>query len=259
MDEGKERLPIGRVAFAKTMYTQWVSGNSKTILVSALSLVATALFLYQISGRPHARKHSDFLHVDQAFQNWISQETQDPKVFQQLEKPLRDHPELQSKFGTAIAQRLLALGEVKKAEKYAEGALKRSQELNSGYYSDFSRNSLLIGQGKYVEALERARSLKVTMIQDDGFWQSRDPLVHSGTILYAYNLLRIAALERQLGSKEGELHAWEEFLQNAGWKGAPSHPNTYDPEGYALLSQNFTQGEISLNDYIQKRMALLSQ
>jgi hypothetical protein len=245
-------LPVGRVAFAKTMHAQWVAGNSKTILFSALALLATCFGVYQLSGRQGA---SPSLHIDKAFQNWIVQEAQDLKVYQQLERPMRQHPELQSKFGTAIAQRLLGLGEVKEATKYANAAFKRSHDLNSPYYAAFSKNTLLISEERFAQALENAQQLKLDMLGDDLFWQNRDPFVRSGSILYAYNLLRIAALQCQLGAKEEERIAWNELLENAGWRGEPLNPKTYDPEAYALLAQNFTQGELSLNDYIQRRIS----
>ncbi len=102
-----------------------------------------------------------------------------------LEKPLKSHPELEAKFGTHIAQRLLSLGEVHKADPYAKAAIKRSQELTSPYYSRFSKNTLLIAQGKYAAALEEAKRLKSELESDDAFWEGRDKFIRSVTILYA--------------------------------------------------------------------------
>jgi len=258
-NQPKEQLPIGRAALAKVLCADWITDHGKTILLSFITLIALAFFLFQLMGKFSTGKKSDYLEVQKAFTAWVSQETEDHNLLKSLEKPLSRHPELQAKFGNQIAQRLLSLGDVNKADAYARAALSRSQDLTSPYYSRFSRNTLMISHGKYLEALEEAKRLKTDLERDDAFWESRDKFVRSGTILYAYNLVRIASLERQLGSKEGELKAWEELVQNAGWKSLPANMKTYDPEAYALLAQNFTQGDVSLLDYIEQRKKELAE
>lgn len=247
-------LPVGRAAFAKAFCAEWISEHSKTILLSFVTLILLAFTIFQISGRfsPHQRK-SDYIEAHRAFSAWTAEENVDPKLPAALQRPLDQHPELEAKFGTHIAQRLLALGEVKDADRFATAALQRTRSLTSPYYERFSRNTLLIAEGKFAPALEEAKRLKVDLEGDDAFWERRDKFIRSGTVLYAYNLLRIAALERELGSKEGELKAWEELVRNAGWKERSPNTKTYDPEAYALLAQNFTQGEVSLLDYIELR------
>ena len=127
------------------------------------------------------------------------------------------------------------------------------------YYSDFSHNSLLITQGKLPEGLLAAKTLKKLMDEDLAFWESRDKMIQSGHLLYAYNLLRIAALEREVGSREGELRAWDEFLSHAGWeKGKTSTVRTADAEAYTLLAQAFQDGDVSLLDFIEQRKSELS-
>ncbi len=246
----KEGLHIGRAAFAKAFCADWLYEHRKTLFLSLLTLVVLATTLVQLTGR---FGRSGYLEVQRAFTLWISKDAQDPQLLKNLERPLSRHPELQAKFGTQIAQRLLSLGEAGKAKLYASAALKRSQELTSPYYSQFSRNTLLISQEKYEDALIEALRMKNAMEGDDAFWEGRDKMVKSGSVLYAYNLLRIASLQQQLGSKEEELKAWDELVANAGWKDKPSNLKTYDPEAYALLAQNFTQGDVSLLDFIEQR------
>lgn len=249
----KEQLPIGRAALAKTFCADWLAEHSKTVLLSFATFILMAFFLFQLVGKFSTGNKSGYHEVHKAYKAWASQDTQDQKLFKKLEKPLSRHPELQAKFGNQIAQRLLSLGDVSKASFYAKDALARSQDLTSPYYSRFARNTLMISQGKYLEALEEAKCLKTDLEKDDAFWESRDKVIRSGTILYAYNLVRIASLERQLGSKEGELKAWDELVKNAGWKDLPANMKVYDPDAYSLLEQNFTQGDISLLDYIEQR------
>jgi len=251
-------LPMGPVALAKAFCADWISGNSKTLFLSFLTLIVMVVCLFQFTGGLSSGR-ADYQQVQKAFHAWISEEGQDAKLLKNLEKPLRSHPELEAKFGTLMAQRLLTLGEVSKAGGYAAAALKRAQTLTSPYYTQFSRNTLVISQGKYAEALEKAKQLKVDLEKDDAFWEGRDKFVKSGSILYAYNLLRIASLEAALGSKEGELEAWEELVRNAGWKDRPVNLKTYDPEAYALLARNFTQGDLSLLDFIEQRQKVLRE
>lgn len=248
----EEQLPVGRAAFAKAFCADWISEHSRKILLCCAALPVLAFILFQLLGAFSYSK-SDYLEVQKAFGAWSKEENLDHKLFSDLEKLLGRHPGLQEKFGTHIAQRLLVLGDVKKAGIYYSAAQKRSHELISPYYSRFSRNTMTIAQGKFTAALEEAKLLKRDLQKDDAFWEGRNGLMKSGAILYAWNLLRIAALEQQLGSKEGELMAWEELERNAGWMGAPSHPKCYDPEAFALLTRNFTQGDISLPDYIGQR------
>jgi hypothetical protein len=258
-NQPEEQLPIGRAALAKVLCADWISEHSKTILLSFITLIVLSFCLFQLMGKFSPGKKSDYLEVQNAFSAWVAQETQDHNLLKNLERPLSHHPELQAKFGTQIAQRLLSLGDVSRADVYAKAALIRSQDLTSPYYSRFSQNTLTISQGKFSDALEEAKRLKIDLEKDDAFWERRDKFIRSGTVLYAYNLVRIASLERQLGSKEGELKAWEELVKNAGWKERPENSKTFDPDAYALLAQNFTQGDISLLDFIEQRRKELAQ
>ena len=77
------------------------------------------------------------------------------------------------------------------------------------------------------------------MENDNGFWEKRSHIVSHGSILYAYNLVRIAALEKAVGSPMGELTAWRELKKNAGWDLSVEPTKTSDAEAYLLVQQNF--------------------
>ena len=179
-------------------------------------------------------------------------------MFKKLEKPLNRTPELQAKFGALVAQHFLTINDPKRAEKFAKQSWKRTGDLLSPYYADFSHTSLLISQRKFPEALDAAHQLKTKMAEDTHFWDSRDKMIRSGGILYAYNLVRIATLEREIGSPSGELAAWDELLSNAGWTSAAPTSKMFDPEAYSLLQNIFQDGKISLQDYILQRREELS-
>lgn len=258
-NHSKEHLPIGRAALAKTFCADWISDHSKIILSSFVALILLSFCLFQFSGKFLGGGKSDYLEAQNAFKAWTSNGSLSPKIPVALAKPLDRHPELKSKFGTHIAQRLIAFGEVKNSGQYAAASLKRSHDLKTPYYERFSQNTLSIVHGKYSSALEEAKRLKSDLEQDDVFWDSRDKFIRSGVILYAYNLVRIASLQKELGSKEGELMAWDELIKNSGWKELPVNKKMYDPEAYSHLAQNFTQGDVSLLDYIEQRRRVLTQ
>ncbi len=249
----QDSLPIGRAAFARALCSHWVAANPKLITAACTTFVVLIFCLFKLSGGFLASGRPNYFEVHKAFSAWMLEDGQGQTAFQALEGPLRDYPELETKFGARIAQRMLALGDAKRADSYARAAIHRAGDMTSPYYERFSRNTLAISRGQFQMALDEAILLKTELEQDDRFWQERDKLIRSGTVLYAYNLMRIASLQRQLGSREGELEAWQELIRNAGWREGPSSLKTYDPEAYSLLAQNFSQGDVSLLEFIDYR------
>jgi hypothetical protein len=254
-----DKLPIGRIALAKSVCLNWVSGHTRAVVISLAALLILFFALFQTVGHFSTGRHSDLIEAHSAFSAWTSAKISDDELFTKLEKPLKRNPELQAKFGALIAQHFLALNDPKHAETFAKQAWKRTHSLLSPYYAEFSKTSLLVSQGKLREALDAAQALKGKMVEDTAFWDSRDQMVRSGGLLYAYNLIRIAALEREVGSKTGELAAWDELLENAGWSSAVSTSKRFDPEAYSILQKTFQDGKLSLRDYIVQRKAELRE
>lgn len=249
----EDRLPIGRVAFARSICIEWISENSKTVLLSLAAGVVLLFTLFQVVGKFSGARHSDFIEVQSAYSNWVAAKASDDQLFKKLEKPLKGNAELQAQFGALVAQHFLALNDSNNAEKFAKQAWKRTGDLLSPYYAQFSQTSLLISQGHFAKALEASRQLKTKMAEDAAFWSSRDPMVRSGSLLYAYNLIRLASLEREAGSPAGELAAWDELLANAGRTPADASSKLADPEVYSILQRTYRDGKLSLYDYIVQR------
>ncbi len=259
MEQGKhEELRIARRSTAKMAAIEWVMANYKRLLTTMCTLFVLLFCVMPFTKRMKGNAKSDYLAAEAAFIAWIAQTKHDLDLYKQLKAPLNRHPELDAKFGTLMAQRFLGLGETKMADQYASSALKRTKTLLSPYYLQFSHNTLSISQGHLAEALKQSYELKKRMGEDEAFWSHQDAKASVGVALYAYNLLRIASLEREVGSKEGELAAWEELMRHAGWGGYPPQQKMYDPETYQMLAQNFQTGEVSLIDYIQQRKRILA-
>jgi hypothetical protein len=252
-----DALVLGRLALAKAEWAEWVAEHGRMVLIGSACFLAILFISYQLISKFGSRGRSDFASADLTYSQWVAKESFDPVLFKQLQKPLSTYPELHQKFGALVAQQLLNCNEAERARPFASAVWKRTEGTSAAFYSQFSKGSLLIGEGKVQEALEGAKSLKESMEQDLAFWTSQDPLVRSGSLLYAFNLLRIAVLEREGGSPMGELLAWQELLKKAGWNGVPADTPTYDAEAYAALLRHFQEQDVSLLDYIYNRLHYL--
>ncbi len=246
-----EEVPFGKFGFVKKQSVEWIKTHVLTIAGIGAFLGVTA-FVISICVKGDAQ--DDYLAADIAYNHWEGDRNEQ---LVKLQKLIRKHPELHAKYDGAIAQKLLSSSEKGLATSYGRATLKRIGDF-SPYYKDFSTCSLMIADQKLEEALREAKALKASMDSDDRFWERKSTLVRHGCILYAYNLLRIAMLEKLAGTSKGELEAWAEMKKNAGWQGTQPTSRTYDPEAYLLLEQNFKSQEISLLDYIKYREDVLT-
>jgi hypothetical protein len=246
-----EEIPFGKFGFIKKDSIEWVRTHLMTVAgigaVLAVGLIAVSKWM-------KGDAQVDYLTAEMAYHHWEGDRSEQ---FTKLQKIIRKHPELHAKYDGAIAQKLLSTSESGLATSYGKATLKRMGDF-SPYYKEFSACSLMIADRKWAEALKNSKALKASMDSDDGFWEKKSDLVRHGCILYGYNLLRIAMLEKTAGTPKGELEAWHELKVNAGWHGAEPTSRTYDPEAYLLIQGNFQNQEISLLDYIKYREEVLT-
>jgi len=172
------------------------------------------------------------------------------KDFDQLQGLMKKHPELISRYDAEISQNFLISRQPAMAKPYLESALKRTSQL---YYSNYSQTSLAIGEGDYRSALASSLKLKTEMLQDQSFWNDNQGY---GSALFAFNLVRIANLQQQLGDHEGELSAWRELKMYGGW--GEEIGSGVGKEGFKQLLSHFTVQETSLLDYIIAREEVLA-
>jgi hypothetical protein len=213
--------------------------------VAAVLMIGMMAVSKWVKGDPQI----DYLTAEAAYNHW---EGSKGEQFTKLQKIIRKHPELHAKYDSAIAQKLLSSSEGGLASSYGKAVLKRMGGF-SPYYKDFSYGSLMVADQQYAEALQSAKALKSAMDADEAFWEKKSAVVRHGCILYAYNLLRIAMLEKTIGTPAGELSAWLRLKENAGWHGTQPTSKTYDAEAYLLIQENFQTQEVSLLDYIKHR------
>ncbi len=224
-----ERVPFGKFGFIHKSTSDWIREHT-TIVITVGTLIVCALSwsLYQWK----SGSTGDYIVAENVFNAWTG--GRNDKLLQ-LQKILKHHPELHAKYDGRIAQKLLLSSEQGLSVSFVRAAQKRVGEL-SPYHTQFTNCSLLIGEKKFDEALIQASELNKALQQDEHYHES---------ILYGYNLLRIAFLKQMTGDRLGELAAWNEFKQEA------------DSEAFRLICQNFQKNDVSLTDFIQYRETAL--
>jgi hypothetical protein len=241
-------VPFGKFGFIKKESVDWMRGH---LLLMGGSVIAVALATMAVVHGFKGDSRGDFLAAEMAYLRW------EGNSFTQLQRLLKKHPELHAKYDGGIAQKLLSSSESGLAASYGKSALRRMKDV-SFYHTQFSEGSLLMANEQFSEALAKAKELKTLMEQDDAFWEQKSQIVRHGSILFAYNLLRIALLEKVAGTPAHEWAAWQDLKKHAGWGEDKQASKAYDPEAFRLLQENFQSEEISLTDYIRYREVLLT-
>ena len=115
----------------------------------------------------------------------------------ELELLIKKHAELKPLFLSHLEQSYVLKNNTTSARKVAEDSIARLSFI-PGDYINFARNSLLIEEGKYEDALLSARDLKEKLSKD------------KASNFYGLNLVRIAFLEDLLQKEVSSLNKWSE-------------------------------------------------
>ncbi len=252
----QERPPLSleqvdKTAWEDSAFVQWLSQYGSYAAWGALAAIALLILVYRLLSGGYEKAEREYLEADRAFQIFTqnSQGNADPlttkEALKNLHAILQRHPELHAKYDGLIAQTLINRGEVDSAIGYTNLALARTDSESSPFYRDYSQTTLLIGERHYRDALKDALNLQQKMSEQ---LQVKEHLF--GDVLFAFNLLRIAALQQELDQKEAELASWEQ------WKEFVSKSND---SALAQIMETLTVGNIALKDYIETRKAILKQ
>ena len=208
----------------------------KQSLVGVCSLIAAVILLIvAINVKPSCQ---DFFQAEKLFAKW-EESPADLQLFDQLSLSLKKHPDLIDKYDAKIAQKLIETGRLEEAAGFAEGPMSRLEKVSLPH-SCFAETTLLIEEGLYQDALEKAIHLKENMSGQD-------------SVLYAHNLFRIATLQQRLQNDPGEMAAWSDFEEFLGWK----EGNHEGALSQAML-QSYGAEEVSLLQYIADRKMTIS-
>jgi len=214
----------------KDQWIEWLQAKQRHFFYGVTFVIAAVFIGVQSYGKLHKSNTQKYFSTHQAFQEWM----EGGEAFDRLEAALKQQPELASKYAAQVVEKLMADNQPEKTEGLAanifERALKQAPE-----YASFSETSLAIAKGKLEDALIQATSLKKNL--------------NETSVLYGFNLIRVASLHRALKQGTSELTALQDLQ---------IYLETHEQEK-ALMSKCFHEGEMSLEDYLIQRISLLNQ
>lgn len=240
-------------------YFQWFVARRHYIPYVSLAILLVIFLAFKFFTGKAAKTESNYLLAENYFsmiQRSIRSETGTGNREQALTKlkTITDsYPELHSRYDGLIAQLLITQGDSAGARPYADRTFSRTAQNKLPYYSDFSHTTLLIANDQHQQALEKAIALKDLLIEHAAQNKADPQILNFGDSLFAYNLLRIAMLKKELGSPEEELQAWKEWKQYARIDDQ-SPPNDFiAPEAFIALNNQVGEDNFSLLQYIEAR------
>lgn len=210
----------------RDQWIEWLQDKQRHFFYGVTIVLASLFVAFQAFGKFHKPATSNYLLVNQAFEKWMYQ----GEAFEKLEAALHKNPELETKFGALIADKFLAQNDTDKAQSFADNVFKRVLN-QTPEHTAFAQGSLLIQNGNLREALTSSLTLKADLDQD--------------SLLYGFNLVRIASLTRALHSEGQEQSALEEL---------ETYMETHD-KATTVLTECFHEGDLTLTDYITHRKA----
>ncbi len=204
-------------------YFQWIVEKRNWLPYIFLALVVLFVLTFRFFSLQSSKTELDFIVAEKAFlevkrslTGEVDEQTRD-KAIETLQHLIARYPELNSKYNGQIAQILITQGLNNKAENFVQkSSTNLSKDEDMAYYLIFSNISQLIGQQKYKEALDTALHLK------DQLLKLPEDSKSDYDNLFAYNLLRIAILQKEAGNPESELSAWSEWKKYSESEKSPN-------------------------------------
>ncbi len=218
-----------------------LSKYSSYLFYGGIGLFVLLFIIYRFSSQQATHAETNFINAANLYDQVIAGKDAASKTeaINQLLPILQRQPELKAEYQGDLAQALLERGAVDQALPLANETIARVSADQIESYLSYASSSLLIEQKKYKEALDQSLQLKAQLKDND--------------LLNAFNLVRIALLQQELGDKEGELQAWQEWKRYAGWKGTAPTVKTLDQKAYFVVQNYYGEGGLSLVNYIEAR------
>lgn len=237
----------------ESRFLHYLEKYGKQGLYVIAGIIILLIVFSKLSSNSQKQAETDFIQANTSFASLKQAiEKNDAPLIQsslsKLDQILKSHPELHAKYDGLIAQSLLLIQEVSKADPFALSTLKRTHNEDLSYYHDYSKVSLLIGGGQYQQSLTDSLILKEKMLEQKLASTSIEQLPFDAA-LYFYNLIRIAMLYQKLGQSDEATQTWKE------WKQLISENNTWNltKDQINTLLIPLTEGKVTLIDYIKAK------
>lgn len=225
----------------------WVSEYGKYIIYGIVGVLAALFLIMQLASGKRLSSENEYIMAAFQFERMEKGEKGSAEALTELEGILVKHPELESRYDGPIGQELLAQDNVKQAETYIQRTLSRIKEPSLSLHQEYTQTTLQIAKGDHKDALASAMGLKEKLMKMEG-------LTRQYQTLYAFNLLRIAFLQQELGNKDQEKLAWSELKAAIGGSTSQKVLLLELPSEFA---KHLQAGKFSLSDYIAERESSL--
>jgi len=198
-----------------------------------LGLIVLVVIGYQFTRSRESHSFAEYMRAERVYQQFVKADLdRDPGAFESLNQLIDSYPDLKQKYEGKVAQVLISKDHPELAGPFIEEMIYRSEEEGFSTYLEYTKTTLLITDGEYDDAYQMALQLQ--------------PQLHEEEELYAFNLLRLASLEQQLGLVKPELDHWKQIL-------AASETN----DAVKAMLSHVKEGRVSLSSYIRDRVAQL--
>lgn len=217
-------------------FLDWLSARWQTALAVALAVVLLSVGTYAFFSSRAQESWKAYREAPLDLSK-MADPLQTEGAFKQLLTLLNQYPNLRPFYEGPAAQELLNQKKLPEALPLTQRTLERVKPLLPSFYLAFSENSIQIEQGRYEESLTQAYYLKKAM---------DDLQVKTAPTLYAFNLIRIALLEKQLGHLEKMGAAWKEVEQIR----QGTHPYKLSPHMINWVLNHFDSEAAELKQFL---------
>ncbi|MCB1149143.1 MAG: hypothetical protein KDK48_03180 [Chlamydiia bacterium] len=225
-----EPLEVSSKAVLFDQITDWLRSNGTNLLYGGAILVAGLILITQWTARSEKGQIADYMQAPAAYERFASGEA----PFDEVRKTLLSSPSLEQKYSPLIAQTLLLKGQGQEAAPFSNQALNTLTREQIPAYESFTKNTLLIAEGKLTEALYGSKQLQ----------QSLNPYESS---LSVANSLRIIGLYHALGDSAAEKEEIARLLE--------ANKGVDAPKALRALLAETRIGSTNLESYLNARLA----
>lgn len=224
--------------FSKTDLTYWLQEHQQKLYwVLTIAFIPFSFLCFYVSKKTGS-SWQDYLQAYYNYQKWSENPAVEKEEFNKLVSLTKSHPALHEKYGSLIAEKCIALNQAALAGSFTEASLNQIKT-QIPFHHLFSKTSILIADGKYEAALGEALTLKNKIETEN--------VTKQYSVLFLFNLVRIASLERCLNQHQEEVKALESIRT---WL----RSECCTPEAKLALSNAFSESKLSFLDYIEHRL-----
>lgn len=221
----------------------WIKENRQRILWGfSTFFICLAIFFWKQRGVLSSSNSKHYLESKQLSSGWEQNPVSNIESYQALKKAVASSLVLKEKMGTDLLTYSLMHQESDQAQNVLQDILRRIGT-GASYHLSFTKTSMLMSRHEWENALNEAHNLHESLTKQTTHSSSIESI---GKQLMAYNLFRIAFLQKQLSFYEQEqntLSTLEALLKEI--------PNEW---GQSPRNQVF-----SLLDYVSFRQQQLKQ